>query len=81
MGERAAKVELARRMSQTPQEYANFINPHLDEPELKPEVDGITSLYEEARFSSHPIDPAQAAQAKEHSDKLIGYFKRKKRQG
>ncbi len=79
MGERAAKVELARRMSQTPQEYANFINPRLDEPELKPEVDGITNLYEEARFSSHPIDPAQAAQAKEHSDRLIGYFKRKKR--
>jgi len=79
MAERAAKVELARRMSQTPQEYANFINPRLEEPELKPEVDGITSLYEEARFSAHPIDPAQAEQAKEQSDKLIGYFKRKKR--
>ncbi len=52
---------LARRMSQTPQEYASTLETAL--PEVETEIDSLTAAFTEARYSRHPLAAEQANQA------------------
>lgn len=82
MSERARKAGLPRRIGQTPDEYAEYLAPNLEEengPELKPPLNDLTGLYDEARFSAHPIDEAQASAARQQSEALIAHLRLKAR--
>ncbi len=78
--ERATRAGLPRSTGQTPGEYARYLTPSLEEdPQLGPQLDDLTGLYEEARFSPHPIETAQATLAQQHSDSLTAHFRHKSR--
>ena len=78
--ERAGKAGLPRATGQTPGEYASYLAPELetDQP-LTPHLDGLTGLYEEARFSPHPVDQTQADAARQHTEPLTTHFRHKSR--
>jgi hypothetical protein len=79
MSQRAERAGLPRRTGQTPEEYALYLEPTLTEPALTGDLSGLTGLYEEARYSAHPIAEGQASEARQCSERLAIYFRRKAR--
>ena len=56
---RGGEAGLARKPSQTPNEYAQFLDKSL--PEVSDSVDSMTESFMEARYSKHLIEPKQAS--------------------
>jgi hypothetical protein len=80
MAERASRSGIPRRTGQTPHEYAGNIDPALEEPLLSQNLDELTRLYEEARYSPHPINEEQANQAKTDAEQLAARLRQQARQ-
>ena len=84
---KAARAGVPRQPPQTPKEYSGYIEPRLvEETPVQVEVDpvqdmtSLSKLYEEARFSPHPVDPAQAEQASQHASHLSTAFRKLRRE-
>lgn len=80
VAQRAGRAGLPRRTGQTPQEYAGYLAPNLEAGQDQASLDNLTGLYEEARFSPHPVDPAQAEVARASSQGLVAFFRQRSRQ-
>jgi hypothetical protein len=81
--ERARRAGLPRRTGQTPDEYADYLAPELEVAPgqaLTPQLENLTNLYDEARFSPHPIDESQAQTARQHTEQLNAHLRLKARQ-
>lgn len=65
---RAAREGHPRRMSQSPREYEQELGPRLEES--RPELGGLTSAFEEARYSPHPVESSQAERARTRWQRL-----------
>ncbi len=79
VAQRAGKAGLPRRTGQTPQEYAGYLAPNLEAEQDQANLDNLTGLYQEARFSPHPVDPAQVETARESSQGLVAFFRQHSR--
>lgn len=73
---RAGQAGFGRRPPQSPREYEPVLEDNL--PDATPELQGLTSAFEETRYSNHPIGSqvAQAARARWH--RVRAAFSRKK---
>jgi len=65
---RAKRSGLPRRAPETPREYGTVLKPNL--ADAQPEVDSITTAFVEARYSRHPVIPAQVSEAREWSQRI-----------
>lgn len=79
VAQRAGRAGLPRRVGQTPAEYAGYLAPNLEEPQDQANLTSLTGLYEEARFSPHPVDTAQVETARESSQGLVAFFRQHSR--
>ncbi len=77
--QRAGKAGFPRQASQTPGEFAGYLSPKIEDPELSPSLETLTTLYEEARFSRHVLEEDAANQAQEAAAKLSAYLRNKAR--
>ena len=74
---RAARAGVPRQPPQTPREYATDLRQRFDSVEFDSTQGGqdaetLRALYEEARFSPHPIAPEQVEQAQGQANRLNG---------
>ncbi len=76
---RAGRAGLPRRASQTPAEYARYLAPNLEEAPYQAHLDDLTGLYQEARFSPHPLEQPQVETARDASQSLVAYFRQRSR--
>ncbi len=76
---RAGRAGLPRRTGQTPAEYANYLAPNLNEAQDQANLENLTGLYQEARFSPHPVEPAQVETARASSQGLVAFFRQRSR--
>lgn len=76
---RAGRAGLPRRTGQTPAEYANYLAPNLEEDQDQANLENLTGLYQEARFSPHPVDQTQVETARESSAGLVAFFRHRAR--
>ena len=60
--ERARRLGLPRRTGQTASEYSRHLRGEM--PDLDPDLDGLTGLFLEARYSPHPFDDERASGAR-----------------
>lgn len=74
---KAARAGVPRQPAQTPQEYAGYVQERLAEgsavpptPDPRQDIESLNAAYQEARFSPHPISPAQASEASQHASRL-----------
>lgn len=65
---RATREGYPRRRTQSPREYEEELGPRL--AESRPELGGLTSAFEEARYSPHPVEPPHAEQARSRWQRL-----------
>jgi hypothetical protein len=79
MAQRAQKAGLPRRTGQTPKEYAGYLAPNLEAEQDQASLDNLTGLYQEARFSPHPVDESHVEAAKESSQGLVAFFRQRSR--
>lgn len=79
VAQRAGRAGLPRRTGQTPQEYAGYLAPNLEAEQDQSNLDNLTGIYQEARFSPHPVDPAQVETARESSQGLVAFFRQRSR--
>jgi hypothetical protein len=79
MAQRAQRAGLPRRTGQTPKEYAGYLAPNLEAEQDQASLDSLTGLYQEARFSPHPVDESQVETAKESSQGLVAFFRQRSR--
>ncbi len=79
VSERARRAGKPRLTGQTPAEYSDYLAPNLEEEQLNPNLEKLTALYNEARYSPHPMDEAQAGEAQQSSEPLVAFFRHKTR--
>ncbi len=60
--EEAREEGVPRRESQTPNEYRGTLSPAI--PEAMPQIDELTAVFIEARYSRHPLTPADVERAR-----------------
>lgn len=77
--QRAQRAGLPRRTGQTPQEYAGYLAPNLEAEQDQANLENLTGIYQEARFSPHPVDSSQVEAARESSQGLVAYFRQRSR--
>jgi uncharacterized membrane protein YidH (DUF202 family) len=76
---RAGRAGLPRRAGQTPAEYARYLTPNLEEAQDQANLENLTGLYQEARFSAHQVAQSQAETARESSQGLVAFFRLRSR--
>lgn len=79
MAQRAGRAGMPRRTGQTPAEYAGYLAPNLEEAQDQLYLQELTGLYEEARFSPHPVHDSHVESARETSQGLVAFFRQKSR--
>jgi Domain of unknown function (DUF4129) len=79
--ERATRAGYPRTSGTTPAEYNYYLAPKLNEAEaeLKTDMEKLTGLYHEARFSPHPLEPEQVNTAAEQTKRLTTFFRQMRR--
>jgi Domain of unknown function (DUF4129) len=77
--ERATRAGYPRSSGTTPAEYAGEVAPDLQSPELETDLRDLTKLYNEARFSPHPLNPEQVETAASQTKRLTTFFRQLKR--
>jgi hypothetical protein len=73
---RASQAGFGRRPPQSPREYEPVLESNL--PEATPELQGLTSAFEETRYSNHSIGPQVAQEARSRWHRVRAALSRKK---